>query len=59
MTRLAYMGTVGGFRLHAIPALRRAAVRGWTIRKNKRQIQQALYRARLMEQLPAGPRGAA
>lgn len=54
------MGSVGGFRRLALPELRRAAIRGWTITRNKRQIQQALYRARLMESgLNLGPRGAA
>lgn len=59
--RLAYMGTVRGFRRHALPELRRAAIRGWTITGNKRQIQQRLCRARLIETTPArrGPRGAA
>lgn len=58
---ICYQGTVGGFRQLALPELRRAAIRGWTITGNKRQIQHALFRARLQACVPAarGPKGVA
>jgi hypothetical protein len=60
MNQIHYQGPVANFRAHAIPLLRRCAFRGWTIPRNKRQIQHALFRARLMS-MPAlrGPKGAA
>lgn len=61
MHQICYQGTVGGFRSYALPELRRAAMRGWTIAQHKRRIQQALFHARLQASLPQsrGPRGAA
>ena len=49
MAAIHYRGTAGGFRRYAIPALRRAAMRGWEIQTHSRRIQIELFRARLLD----------
>jgi hypothetical protein len=39
---IGYIGTARGFRLYALPALRRAAMRGMSIQNDSRQIQREL-----------------
>lgn len=59
---LRYEGTVSGFRQYALPALRRAAMRGQSIRENSRQIQRELRKAEMRDirdQVLGGPNPAA
>lgn len=44
---LSYEGTVSGFRQYALPALRKAAMKGLCIQKNSRQIQREFRRAEM------------
>ena len=59
--QLTYQGTVAGLRRVAIPLLRRAAMRGWSLARDGRRIQQALDRAiqRESRSRTGWPRGAA
>lgn len=59
---LRYEGTVSGFRQYALPALRRAAMRGQSISGNSRQIQRELRKAEMKDirdQVLQGPKPAA
>jgi len=42
---IRYEGTVKGFQKHAARELRKAAMRGWTLREHGEQIQRALRKA--------------
>jgi hypothetical protein len=46
---LRYEGTVAGFRQYALPALRKAAMKGLTIQNNSRQLQRELRKAEILD----------
>jgi hypothetical protein len=59
---ICYEGTVAGFRQYALPAIRKAAMRGQSISGNSRQIQRELRKAEMKDirdQVLQGPKPAA
>lgn len=60
--RIRYEGKVRGFIQYALPALRKAAMKGQSIRENSRQIQRELRKAEMKDirdQVLQGPKPAA
>ncbi|MDD3057130.1 MAG: hypothetical protein PHO72_02365 [Sphaerochaeta sp.] len=60
--RIRYEGKVRGFRQYALPALRKAAMRGMSIQDDSRQVQRGLRKAEMRDirdQVLRGPGPAA
>ncbi|MGB9866740.1 MAG: hypothetical protein ACPLPR_02375 [Bacillota bacterium] len=47
--RITYYGTVRGFRQYALRALRKCAMRGWTLQENAKNIQRELRKAMIAD----------
>jgi len=59
---IRYEGTIAGFRTYALPTLRRAAMKGLSIRDDRQRIQRELRKAEVKDvrdQVLRGPKPAA
>ncbi|MGI6644086.1 MAG: hypothetical protein ACOX3V_08925 [Bacillota bacterium] len=54
MPELTYRGTVEGLRRYVLPQLRRAGMRGWTLKKDLDRIRRALAKSSQSEDMGSG-----